>query len=628
MDTFPSLFLQQTTTRTQDPAIRVKRHGLWHSRTWGEVDTEVQEIACGLAAQGLKPNDKVAIVGNNIPELYISMIAAQCLGAVPVPIHPDSSSEELILFLNDCEAKFALVQDQQQVDALYTVKDQCENFEQMVYSDGRGMQDYTSSRLNSFLQIGEKGKKFAADHPNFLKDVTGKVTEDSDAFILYTSGTAGKVRGVVHTNNSLIKTGKAFAEQEKIQQDEEVLAFLPLSYAANILFTYTLWLLRGFTINCPESNETTMIDFREIGPTILYAPPHFYKQLYAEVTSRGIRSSTYWFEKWFGIARKNRQKFLDGNKLSSGDNFQWHIGNLFMFSPLKNVYGLSKLRKAFSGGDIMSSEVFDFLRSIGVHIKKTYGTTEGAGFICVQGWEELNSPAGEYIMGKPLPGIEIKKLESGEIAFKGINAFKEYYRNPEDTAAVKDAEGWIKTGDLGDIDSNGALRVTDRVDAISRFSNGEIFAPHLIENALKSSPYIKEAVAVGEGKDAIAVFLVIDANTVGTWAEANNIRFTGYRDLATKDEVYEFVKRTIEDVNAHIEQIEGKGCPPIKRFLILHREFNVNAGEITRSRKIRRDVVMSRNKALVDALYSSQQTYLVKDESTGEPIAELKLESA
>ncbi len=628
MDTFPSLFLQQTRTRNSDPAIRIKRRGLWHTWTWGEADTIVRELACGLAAKGLKPNDKVAIIGCNIPELYFAMIAAQCLGALPVPLHPDSGPDELVWYFNNCEAKFAIVQDQQQVDGLYAIKEQCENFEEMVYSDGRGMQDYTSSRLRSFSQIRELGKKFAADHANFFEDVTGKISQDSDAFILYTSGTSEPPRGAIHTHSSLISNGRAFADQEKINQNEEMLAFMPLSYPANSLFVYTLWLLKGFAISCPESSETVMIDFREIGPTILYAPPHFYKQLYAEITSRGQRSSTYWFEKWFALARKNRNKFLNGEQLSYGDKFNWQLGNLFMYSPLKNIHGLSNLRKAFAGGDIMSSEVFNFMRSIGIHLKKIYGTTESGGLISVQGWEQLNTPAGEFIYGKPLPGIEIKKLENGEIVFRGINAFKGYYNNSEATAAVKDTDGWIRTGDLGEIDSIGAVRIKDRVDAMGKFSTGDVFAPHLVENALKSSPYIKDALAVGEGKDILAAFIIIDGDTVGAWAETHDVRFTGYRDLATRDEVYELVKTTVDDVNAHIEQIEGKGSPPIKRFLILHREFNVEAGELTRSRKIRRDVVMGRHKALVDALYSSQQKYEVKDASSGEILAELKLQSA
>ncbi len=628
MDTFPSLFSQQANSRKSDIAIRKKRHGLWQSWTWEEAGEIVRDTACGLAAKGVKPNEKVAIIGNNIPNLYFGMVAIQCLGAVAVPIHPDSKPEELVAHMNDCEAKFALVQDQQQVDACYEIKEQCENFEQMVYSNGRGMQEYTSSRLHSFEQIREAGKKFASDHPNFYKDVTANVTPDSDAFILYTSGTSGKSRGAVHTHKSLIETGKVFAEQEHIKQDEQVLAFLPLSYAANILFTYTLWLIKGFTICCPESNETIMTDLREIGPSILYAPPHFYKRLHSEIIARAQRSKSKLFDKWNNFAKQAREKFINGGAFSGGDSFKYKMGNMLMFGPLKNVYGLSNLRKAYTGGDIMSGEVFNFFRGIGLNLKKTYGTTESAGFICVQGPDQLNSPTGEYSMGKPSPGIEIKKLADDQIAFKGINAFKGYYRDPEATAAVVDADGWIKTGDMGEIDEKGALKITDRVDSVGKFSTGDLFAPHLVESALKSSPYIQEAVAVGDGKDTIAAFVVIDSDTVGSWAEANRVRFTGYRDLATKDEVYELVQKTVADVNAHMEQIEGKGSPPIKRFLIMHREFNVDAGEMTRSRKIRRDVVMGRHKAMVDALYSSQSIFEVKDTSSGETLAELKLQSA
>ncbi len=628
MDTFPSLFQQQSRTRSTDPAIRVKRLGLWRSWTWGEAGSIVENSACGLAAKGLRPEEKVAIIGNNIPELYLAMIAVQCLGAVPVPVHPDSNTEELVSFLNNCEAKFAIVQDQQQVDALYDVIDQCQHLSDLIYYDGRGMQGYDHKHLSSFKELQEAGKKFESEHPDFFEDAARKVTQDTDAFIIYTSGTSGQERGAVHTHGSMINTGKVFAEQERIRQTEVVIALMPLSYAANLLFTYTLWLLRGFVINCPESNETIMGDLREVGPTILYAPPHFYKQLYAEITARSQRSSTKSFDRWFKVARTNREIFLNGGKIKGFRSLAFKIGSIMMFAPLKNVYGLSNLRKAFTGGDIMSSEVFNFYRSIGVHLKKTYGTAESAGFICIQGPVQINSPSGEFVMGSPLSGVEAKQCEGGEIAFRGVNAFKEYFAHPRATSAAKDAEGWVRTGDLGEIDERGAIRITGRVDALGKFSNGDTFAPQLVENALKSSPYIKDAMAVGDGKDSLASFVIIDGDTVGTWAEANNIRFTGYRDLATKDEVYDLVSKTVSDINAHIEQIEGKACPPIKRYLIMHREFNVNSGEITRSKKIRRDVVMGRHKALIEALYSSQQAYEVKDSSSGETLAKIKLKSA
>ncbi len=625
MDTFPSLFLQQTRTRSSDVAIRFKHHGLWKSWTWADAESIVKELACGLAAKGLKPSDKVAIVGNNIPQLYFAMIAVQCLGSVPVPIHPDSNTKELISFLNNCEAKFAMVQDQQQVDALYDVIDQCENLHEVIYNDGRGMASYDHTHLSSIEEMREVGQKFAQEHVGFFDDVSSKVTQDTDAFILYTAGTSGSARGAVHSNGSLVNTGLAFVNQEKLKQDEEVLAFLPLSYAASALFTYTLWLIKGYTINCPESNETIMNDLREIGPTLLYAPPHFYKQLYSEVIARAQRSNTKAFDKWFAYARQAREDFLNGDT-NAGGGLKRVMGNMLMFSPLKNVYGLTNLRNAYTGGDVMSGEVFNFFRGIGINLKKTYGTTESAGFICVQGSQELSSGAGEHSMGAPLSGVEIKQLADGEIAFKGLNAFKEFYRDPESTALAKDAEGWVKTGDLGDIDSNGALKITDRVDSVGKFSTGSMFVPHRIEAALKSSPFIQEAVAVGSGQDSIAAFVVIDGVTVASWAEVNNIRFAGYSDLANKQEVYDLVKETVADVNSQISQTEGDGCPPIKRFVIMNREFNVNRGEITRSRKIKRDVVMGTHKALVAAMYSSQNSVEVTDDASG-TIAELKIES-
>jgi len=430
----------------------------------------------------------------------------------------------------------------------------------------------------------------------------------------------------LHTNGSLINTAQAFANQEHVRQDEEVLAFMPLSYAATALFTYTMWLLKGFTINCPESNDTIMTDLREIGPTLLYAPPHFYKLLHSEITARSQRSRSKAFDKWFGYARKSRDALLSGDK-NAGGGLQRTLGNLVMFSPLKNVYGLTNIRSAYAGGDVMSGEIFNFFRSIGVNLKKCYGTTESAGMICVQGESELNSASGLECMGMPLAGVEVKQLADGEIAFKGINAFKGYYGDDQSTAATIDSEGWSRTGDLGSINDNGALTITDRVDSVGKFSSGSMFVPHRIEAALKSSPYIQEAVAVGEGHDSIAAFIVIDGSTVGSWAEVNNVRFAGYRDLTTKQEIYDLVKETVAEVNAQLDSTEGKDCPPITRFAIMHREFNVSDGEITRSRKIKRDVVMGAHKVLVDAMYSTQSKVEIKDSSSGQT-TELKIESA
>ncbi|MGI9570401.1 MAG: hypothetical protein ACR2PH_11845, partial [Desulfobulbia bacterium] len=361
--------------------------------------------------------------------------------------------------------------------------------------------------------------------------------------------------------------------------------------------------------------------------TLLYAPPHFYKHLFSEIIARAQRSRSKSFDTWFGFSKQMRETFLSGKKITSGENFKWKIGNMLMFAPLKNVYGLSNLRKAFTGGDVMGGEVFNFFRGIGVHLKKTYGTAESAGFICVQGNAQLNSVTGENSMGAPLEGVEIKQIAGGEIAFKGINAFKKYYRDPDATSAIIDSDGWVKTGDLGEIDTQGALDVTDRVDSVGKFSSGTMFVPHRIEAALKSSPYILEAVAIGDGQDSISAFVVIDGVTVGSWAEVNNIRFAGYRDLATKQEVYDLVKKSIDEVNSHIAETEGESCPPVKRFAVMHREFNVDQGEITRSHKVKRDVVMGTHQALVNAMYSSQNSVQVKDDSSGQTVAELKIES-
>lgn len=612
METFPSLLQQHATQSGTRTALRMKKHGIWKSYTWAQVYSEVQKLACGFAATGLKPGDKVAVVGNNVPPLYFSILAAQSLGAVPVPIHADSSTNELKQLIQDCEARFAVLQDQQQVDAIYKVIAELPMLAEVVYFNVRGMQEYDHTHLKSYIEFEERGEKFANEHPGFMSDVASRITPETDAFVLYTSGTSGKARGAVLSHSNFLATAQVFADKEGITDQEEVYAYLPLCYASTMFFVYSLWMAKGYTINCPESNETILNDLREVGPTMFYAPPHFYRYIHAQINSRAENTTSY-------LRSRLLKTYMA--KLSA-EGRSW-LGDKLVFDQIKDQYGLSHIKHAYVGGDVLSEEVFKFYVSLGINLKATYGSAESAGCISVQSSSDLSAEHSESMVGAPLPGIEVKVSDDQEIMFRGTNAFKGYYNDEAQTNAVIKPDGWVNSGDIGEI-IDGHIHVIERMDSIGKFTSGVEFLPKQIENALKSSPYVKDAIVFGDNRDYMAAIIVINSDIVGAWAEMNGVHFTGVRELIGKNEVIELIHTEIKDINSNMSHVGGEACPPIKRFTILHRDFNVASGEITRSYKIKRKALASTNKEIVDSLFGESDKYQVTD-SNGDVYAELRL---
>ncbi len=610
METFPSLLQQHATQSSNRTALRMKQHGIWNSYTWSDVANEVNKLACGFAATGLKPGDKVAIIGNNVPPLFFSILAAQSLGAIPVPMHADSTTSELKGLLQDCEASFAVLQDQQQVDAIYEVIKELPMLTEVIYFNERGLKEYDHTHLKSYIEFVELGEQFAKKHPSFIDEANSRVTSDSEAFIVYTAGTSGACRGAVLTYSNFLSTGQAFVDQEGISDSEEVYAYLPLSYASTLFFVYALWMIKGYTINCPESNETILADMREVGPTMFYAPPHFYKAVYSQIQSRTENTKS-------SLLHKHMKSLMTEGR-------SW-LGDKLVFNQIKDLYGISKIKHAYVGGDVLSEEVFKFYLALGVNLRATYGSAESAGCISVQDAQDVNAEHAETMVGAPLPGVEVK-VDNKEIYFKGANAFKGYYRDEAHNNSVVSADGWIKTGDIGDMVGD-HIHVVERSDCVSKFSTGAEFLPKQIENALKASPYIQDVVVIGEQREHMAALIVIDAATVGAWAERQQMQFTGLRDLATKGEVTELISKKVNEVNSCMEHVGGADYPQIKRHTILHTELNASIGEMTRSRKVRRGIVANNYKALIDALYSAVDKYDVTD-SNGDLVAQLRLQTA
>ncbi|MFK7795697.1 MAG: long-chain fatty acid--CoA ligase [Gammaproteobacteria bacterium] len=610
METFPSLLQQHVTQSGNRTALRMKQHGIWNSYTWSDIADEVQKLACGFAATGLKPGDKVAIIGNNVPPLFFSILAAQSLGAIPVPMHADSTTAELKGLLENSEARFAVLQDQQQVDAIYEVIKELPMLTEVIYFNERGMRDYDHTHLKSYIEFEELGEQFAKEHPSFISEVSSKVTPDTEAFIVYTAGTSGTCRGAVLTHSNFLSTGQTFVDQEGISDREEVYAYLPLSYASTLFFVYALWMIKGYTINCPESNETILADMREVGPTMLYGPPHFYKTIYSQIQSRTENTKS-------SLLHKHMSSLMTQGRT-------W-LGDKLVFNQIKDLYGLSKIKHAYVGGDVLSEGVFKFYLALGVNLRATYGTAESAGCISVQDVQDMNAEHAETMVGAPLPGIEVK-VDNKEICFKGTNAFKGYYRDEAQNNVVVSADGWIKTGDIGEMVGD-HIHVVERSDCVSKFSTGADFLPKQIENAFKASPYIQDVVIIGDQKEHMVALIVINAESVGAWAERKQMQFTGLRDLATKDEVTALISEKVREINSCMEHVGGANCPQIKRHTILHTELNASVGEMTRSRKIRRDIIANNYKALIDALYSGVDKYDVTD-SNGDLVAQLRLQTA
>lgn len=611
METFPSLLQQHATQSGNRTALRMKRHGIWNSYTWQEVANEVQKLACGFAATGLKPGDKVAIIGSNVPPFFFSILAVQSLGAVPVPMHADSTTDELKYLLENCEAKFAVLQDQQQVDAIYEIIKELPLLTEVVYFDVRGMQEYDHTHLKSYIDFEDLGEQFAKDHPSFMSDVSKNVTPDSDAFIVYTAGTSGACRGAVLSHSNFLTIGQTFADKEGLTDSEEVYAYLPLSYASTLFFVYALWMVKGYTINCPESNETILADMREVGPTLFYGPPHFYKTVYSQIISRTENTKS-------DFLRKHISNLIT-------DGRSW-LGDKLIFNPIKDQYGLSRIKHAYVGGDVLSEGIFNFYVALGINLKATYGCAESAGCMSVQDSKDLNAEHSETMVGAPLSGVEVKVDSNKEICFKGANAFKGYYRDEAQTSAVITTDGWIKTGDIGEMVGN-HIHVIERTDWVGKFANGVDFMPKQIENALKASPYIQDVVLIGENRDHLAALIVINAESVGAWAERRQMQFTGLRDLATKNEVTQLISSKVKEVNSSVQGIGGDNCPKIMRHAILHKEFNASSGEMTRSRKLKRKTLADKYSPLIDALYSGVDTYDITD-SNGEVVAKLRLQTA
>jgi long-chain acyl-CoA synthetase len=603
LDTFPRLLLEHARVRPDHPATREKDLGIWQTWSWGQVAAEVRALACGLAAQGFRRGMHLAIIGDNRPRLYWSMLAAQALGGVPVPMYQDAPAAEFVFVLNDAEIVFVIAEDQEQVDKVLEARPQVPTLAHVYYDDPRGLRNYPE--VTSFEALQALGREFDRDHPGFYEGEVALGRADDVSIMLYTSGTTGKPKGVRQTHAAFIAAAAGGIGFDRLGPADSVLSYLPMAWVGDHLFSFAQWVVAGFTINCPESGDTVMIDLREIGPTYYFAPPRVFENLLTQVMIRMEDAGAvkrWLFAKFTDVARRVGPDLLDGKPVRAADRLLYAIGNLLVYGPLRNVLGMSRIRVAYTAGAAIGPDLFRFYRSIGINLKQLYGSTETCAYVCLQ-------PDGGVrfdTVGLPAPNVEVRIADSGEVLVRGPMLLKEYYKRPDATAESIDRDGYFHTGDAGFFDAEGHLRIIDRAKDVGKLVGGAIFAPNYIENKLKFFPHIKEAVAFGHGRDMVCAFVNIDIGSVGNWAERRGLPYSGYTDLAGKPEVYELIRGCVEQVNRELAADPALADSQIRRFLVLHKELDPDDDELTRTRKVRRGFVAEKYGVLIDALYDGR----------------------
>ncbi|MEZ5840448.1 MAG: AMP-binding protein [Hyphomicrobiales bacterium] len=620
LDTFPKLLLRNATARASRPAMREKDLGIWQTWTWAEVLDEIRAFALGLQDLGFKRGDTCAVIGANRPRLYWTIAAVQCLGGTPVPVYADAIAEELAYVLEHADVAFAMAEDQEQVDKVLSVGDRLKSLRDMVYDDPRGLGDYDHTRLHSFEAIQAKGRERLKNEPGaaqaFLDEIElGKGSDIS--IILYTSGTTGRSKGVMLSAERCIAAASDTAAFDKLSDADEVLAYLPLAWVGDHYLNYAQGMVAGFCMACPESAETVQHDLKEIGPTFYFAPPRVFEGLLTRVMIRMEDASSIkrrMFHYFIDVARRYGEDILDGRPVPFSGRLLYGLGNLLVYGPLKNVLGFSRIRTAYTAGEAIGPDLFSFYRSLGLNLKQLYGQTEAFLYVTAQEDGHVRSDT----VGPAAPNVEIKISETGEVLFKSPGMFIGYFKNDTATAETVDAEGWVHTGDAGFFDHDGQLKIIDRAKDVGRLVDGTLFAPKYIENKLKFFPNVKEAVAFGDGRDFSCVFLNIDLNAVGNWAERNNISYASYQELAGHAQVYEMLQSNVDKVNRDLANEPTMAGAQIHRFLILHKELDADDGELTRTQKVRRSFIAERYAPLIEALYDGSSEKFIETEVTFE----------
>ncbi|WP_293856348.1 long-chain fatty acid--CoA ligase [uncultured Alsobacter sp.] len=619
-DTFPKLLDRNATVRGGRTAMRHKDLGIWQSWTWSEVREICRAFAEGLRTLGVTPGETVAVIGSNRPRLYWSMMAAQMLGAVPVPVYSDSVAEEMAYVLAHAEVKVAIVEDQEQVDKVLSIADRLPTLRHVLYDEERGLRDYDHGRLHPIGQMLAESRKRLASDPSAGQALDASVagSKGSDlAIILYTSGTTGRPKGVMLTHDNVLISARNGCDFDRLDETDEVIAYLPLAWVGDHIFSYAQSLVAGFCVNCPESPDTVVEDRREIGTTYAFAPPRVYENLLTLTMVRMEDAGALkrrMFHYFLGVARRCGERILDGESVSLGDRLLYRLGEFLVYGPLKNRFGLTRIKVAYTAGEAIGPEIFRFFRALGVNLKQLYGQTEASVYVTMQPNGEIKADT----VGRPAPDVEVRIADDGEVMFRSPGVFQAYFKDPEATQRTKTADGWVHSGDAGFFDKSGHLKIIDRAKDVGRMRDGSLFPPKYVENKLKFYPNIKEVVAFGNARDHVACFVNIDLVAVGNWAERNNVVYASYQELAGHPLVYDMIAAHVDEVNRSLAAEPMMGGAQVARFLILHKELDADDGELTRTQKVRRGFIADRYGPLVDALYDGSSEADIRTEVTFE----------
>ena len=594
--TLPRLLLKNMREIPNRPAIREKDRGIWKTWTWREYGEHVRDFALGLAALGFKRGDRLSVIGDNRPRLYWAQVASQCLGGLPVPVYQDSIAKELAYVWNHAEVSVIVAEDQEQIDKVVTLKAELPALRLVIYDDPRGMLHYKHDWLKSFADVEQLGRDFAKTHPGYFEAEVDKGRPDDVAMVCYTSGTTGTPKGAMITHASAISVVDSYCKAEPISPDDNWLAYLPMAWVGDAFYTLFMGVAVGFCANCPESPETVQRDLRELGPSVVLAPPRIWENMLTSVQVRANDSSPLkrrTFELFMRAAERAELLRSEGKPVPLGLRLTCALGEFFVYGPIRDQLGVGRAKWAVTGGAPLGPDTFRFFRAIGVNLKQVYGSTE-AGLVSLQ----PSTEAGPNSAGRPCPGYEVKIAERGEVLVKSAGIFRGYLKNEDATREVIDREGWFHTGDAGFIDPQGHLVIIDRFKDVGTLADGTPFAPQFIENKLKFSPFIREAVAFGHNRPFVAAMIAIDLNTVGNWAERGGIPYTSYMDLSQKPEVRELVRDEIRKINETLPDAQK-----IRRFLCLTKDLDADDAEMTRTRKVRRGFVAERYAPVIDAFY-------------------------
>ena len=592
-------------------AMREKHLGIWQETTWAQMLEATLACAAGLQGMGFGSEDALLVLGDNRPNLYMGMLAAGMLGGYAMPAYPDATPDEIRHFIQETHLRFALAEDQEQVDKVLDLGEAGTTIEHIVYDEPRGLTHYQHPGLLSWEKLQAQGAQRLSAEPDLRRRLIENATPQGPAVFVHSSGTTGKPKGVVLSHrNILTGVGNAF-RGGAFDFGESVLAYLPMAWVGDFAITMGAGVALHFTINIPERQETVLHDLREVAPSFYLAAPRSWDNMLTTIQVR-MEDSTplkkWLYDIFMNSALKAERQKLEGKPVALKEKLLRPLGELVIFGPIKDQLGLTHLKHAFTGGEAIGEDTFVFYRALGVQLRQFYGQTENSAFTALQDAQEVRL----HTVGKPLPGVEVKIADNGEIMVRSGSVFSGYYKLEKATQEALE-NGWLHTGDAGYLEPDGHIVVLGRLSEVVYTAKGERFIPNYIENRLKFSPYIKDAAVLGKDRDALAVMVCIDMEAVGHWAEVRGISYMSYADLSQNPEVLKLIAQAVQRVNAILPD-----ALKLRHFVSLHKEFDPDDGEVTRTRKLRRNVIEQRYAPVIEAIYSGQKSVTMKAQITYE----------